>query len=384
MMPVSSNHPMTAATTPAVNRFRCPGLALTTADQGRLHELHLTLTPLPGEPWAAACRRLHDVLRDEDATIAWQVVWGMVAMRDEALACLRREFGEVKWPVTWTEGANVEGGDWSGMQVWAVRGVAVETVTIAGEILACQYRDEHARRVLMGGLGSHNLGATRAKQTAQTFECLEVVLAQVGLTMSHVARTWFFLDDILDWYGEFNNVRTDFFRSRRVFDGLVPASTGVGTRNPNGAAAALAALALQSVTGRPLVREIASPAQCPATSYGSSFSRAVEIQTSRCRHVLVSGTASIEPGGMSVYPNDWVGQIELTLQVVEGLLKSRGLGLADTTRATAYFKDAAGARVFTKWLARRELQDLPHIPTIAAVCRDELLFELELDALVAD
>jgi enamine deaminase RidA (YjgF/YER057c/UK114 family) len=198
--------------------------------------------------------------------------------------------------------------------------------------------------------------------------------------MSHVARTWFFLDDILSWYGAFNEVRTEFFRSRRVFDGLVPASTGVGTRNPGGAAVALAALALQSITGRPLVREIASPAQCPATAYGSSFSRAVEIQTNRCHHVMVSGTASIEPSGRSVRPHDWQGQIELTFQVVGDILKSRGLDFASTSRAVAYLKDANGARVFAGWLKRQGLQELPIVPTIAAVCRDELLFELELDA----
>jgi enamine deaminase RidA (YjgF/YER057c/UK114 family) len=378
MMPTRSASSVAAS--PAVQQSRCPGLALTTLDHGRVCELHITLTPLPGEDWAAGCRRLHDVLRDEDATIASLMAWGDFTVRDGALASLKREFGRIAWPVTWTEGADPSGGTWSGLQGWAVRGVKPEPVEIEGEILACQYRDEYARRVLLGGLGPRKLTATRADQTAHSFERLEVSLAHVGLNMSHVVRTWFFLDDILSWYGDFNKVRTEFFRSRRVFEGLVPASTGVGTRNPRRAAVALAALAVQSITGRPLVREIASPAQCPATAYGSSFSRAVEIQTNRCRHVIVSGTASIEPGGMSVRPNDWEGQIELTFRVIGDILESRGLDYNATSRAVAYFKDKAGARIFGDWLARQGLRNLPIVATVAAVCREELLFELELDA----
>jgi enamine deaminase RidA (YjgF/YER057c/UK114 family) len=380
MTQISPASSATAGASPAVNRFHCTGLALTTLDHGRLCELHLTLTPLPGERWAEACRRLHSMLRDEGATIAWLLAFGSVSARDEALADLNREFGEVNWPVTWTEGADLAGRGWSGMQILAVRGVKTEPVEVAGEILACQYRDEYARRVLLGGLGPDDLSAARPAQAAHTFERLEATLAKAGLDTSHIARTWFFLDDILGWYGDFNTVRTGFFCSPRLFDGLVPASSGVGTRNPRGAAVALAALAIQSVTGRPSVREIASPAQCPATSYGSSFSRAVELSLGRCRQVIVSGTASIEPGGKSARPNDLIGQIELTFEVIGDILKSRDLAFADTTRAVAYFKDATGAQLFTDWLAQRGLQTLPMVSTIAAVCREELLFELELDA----
>jgi len=163
----------------------------------------------------------------------------------------------------------------------------------------------------------------------------------------------------------------------------VPASTGVGTRNPRGAAVAAAALAIESLSGPPVVREVASPAQCPATAYGSSFSRAIEIRGPGCRQVLVSGTASIEPGGQSVRPNDLVGQIELTFEVVGDLLRSRGLSVADATRATAYFKSRRHSEVFANWLARHGRGELLVVPTVAAVCRDELLFELELDAAAA-
>jgi enamine deaminase RidA (YjgF/YER057c/UK114 family) len=378
--PPSAGSPTTAGASPPVSRFHCPGLVLSTLEHGHLAELHLTLTPLPGERWSEACRRLRTVLLEESATIAGQLVLGDATGRDGALADLTREFGKATWPVTWTEGADLAGGAWAGMEVWAVRGATVEPVEVGGHIRGCQYRDDHARRCLLGGLGPDNLAAARPAQAARTFECLEAALAQVGLDMSHVVRTWFFLDDILGWYGDFNKVRTEFFRARRVFEGLVPASTGVGARNPRGAAVATAALALEAATAEPVVTSVASPAQCPATRYGSSFSRAVEIRSGPCRQVIVSGTASIDPSGASARPNDLRGQIELTFDVIGAILKSRGLSYADTTRAIAYFKHDAGTGDLAAWLSRRGLAHLPIIATRAAVCREELLFELEVDA----
>jgi len=343
--------------------------------------LHLTLTPLRGERWPAACRRLHTVLRDESARIAGLLVLGDAAGRDAALAEMRRELGPPAWPVTWTEGADLGNHGWAGMQVWAVRGAAVEPVEMGGEVLACQYRDAEARRCLLGGLGAENLALPPPGQAARTFERLEAALAAARLSLSHLVRTWFFLDDILGWYGDFNRVRTDFYRSRGVLDGVVPASTGVGARNPRGAAVAAAALALQPLTPECRVAAVASPAQCPATRYGSAFSRAVELRMTRCRQVLVSGTASIDPAGASARLDDLPGQMDLTFAAVEAILRSRGLSYHDTSRAIAYFKHRIGGKLLADCLARRGLTDWPVVAAQADICRDELLFELEVDAI---
>lgn len=47
------------------------------------------------------------------------------------------------------------------------------------------------------------------------------------MDFSHVIRTWFYNNRLLDWYEEFNRARDTFFESRGVFDRLVPASTGL-------------------------------------------------------------------------------------------------------------------------------------------------------------
>ena len=89
------------------------------------------------------------------------------------------------------------------------------------------------------------------------------------------------------------------------------------------------------------VAEVPSPMQCPAAKYGSSFSRAVEILSGDGNHLLISGTASIAPDGGTACRANLGGQIARTMEVVESILKSRGLGFADVTRATAYFRTLA-------------------------------------------
>jgi enamine deaminase RidA (YjgF/YER057c/UK114 family) len=130
-----------------------------------------------------------------------------------------------------------------------------------------------------------------------------------------------------------------------------------------------------------VLREVASPRQCPAPCYGSSFSRAVELLTPELRRVMVSGTASIEPGGASVGGGDVEAQIDLTMEVVRAILVSCDLDFPDASRATAYFKRPKDVSYFHQWCKRLGLEAWPVVCTVADICREELLFEIEVDAL---
>ncbi len=231
-----------------------------------------------------------------------------------------------------------------------------------------------------GGLLPADTTGSRADQLRSVLSGMESALGEAGMDFRHVVRTWFHLDHILDWYGEFNAVRTAFFRERGVFGGVVPASTGVGIANAKGAALVGGFLAVKPVTGRARVEAVASPLQCPALDYESSFSRAVEVEIPGRRHLLVSGTASIAPGGASAFQGDVDGQIRLTMDVVAAILESRGLAWNDTVRAVAYFVDLENAPRLDAHLRSRGLLGLPIEPVEATICREDLLFELELEA----
>ena len=68
------------------------------------------------------------------------------------------------------------------------------------------------------------------------------------------------------------------------------------------------------------------------------------------------------------------------MAVVDAILVSRRLHWTDVTRATAYFKHKQDARFFPEWCLKHRVS-LPVVSTECDVCRDELLFEIELDAI---
>jgi enamine deaminase RidA (YjgF/YER057c/UK114 family) len=286
--------------------------------------------------------------------------------------------------VTWVEGASCDGSPLAGVQAFAIAGADLQRVVVNGQVVGSVFEDGGARHCLLGGLGPTDPAQPRATQAQQTFENFETALARAGFTLADVARTWFFNDDILAWYGDFNRVRTAHYARTLFHMGSLPASTGVEGYNPAGAACVMGAWAVQPLDGATRVAEVGSPLQCPAPAYGSSFSRAMEIASGGRRRVLVSGTASIAPGGETLWPGDTGKQIEQTMEVIAAILRTREMDFGDVTRATAYFKHRTDIGLFEKWLQDNRLQTMSYVPVHCDICRDDLLFELEVDAVRAD
>jgi enamine deaminase RidA (YjgF/YER057c/UK114 family) len=302
------------------------------------------------EKHAALAKRLSAVLREHGAEIVKLDAFGAIAARSEILGVLEEAFGGTRWPVTWIEGAPCGGGAMAGLQVFAVAGTPVETIELNGRPVGRGFDDGRARHVLFGGIEPADASSPRDVQAGRAFEVFDAALRAAGMDWSHVARTWFFLDDILGWYGPFNAVRTGYFQ-RRLPDSFLPASTGVGARNAPGKAVEAAAWAARLPDGSACAKEVPSPQQCPAPRYGSSFSRAVELAGPGYRRVLVSGTASIAPGGETARVGDPRGQIDLTMGVVRAILESRGLDYSNVSRALVYFKDCRDLSTFEAWQA---------------------------------
>ena len=371
---------MTRAT--VIRRRHRPELHTCIIQRGGLLELHLTLLPQPGESAAIMLERLAALLKPHNASVVRHEVFGSLAVEPDFANALERSFGEQPWPVTFVEGASCDGESVVGMHVLAVAGTRVESLSFAGRVIGRIFNDGHARHCVLGDIRPTDHSAPCEQQAMEVFENIEAALSHAGMSMSNVARTWLFLDDILAWYGPLNQVRRDFFERRHLFDRTVPASTGVGAKNPAGAALVAGAWAVEPANGSLFVGEVCSPMQCPAPAYGSCFSRAVEIVTPGWRRMFVSGTASIAPSGANVCAGDVDGQIDLTMQVVRAILVSRELDYADVTRATAYLRNLADAPLFRRWCRKLGLENWPLVTTQAVVCRDELLFEIELDAMV--
>jgi enamine deaminase RidA (YjgF/YER057c/UK114 family) len=343
-------------------------------------EFSFTLKPQPGEGVMEMFSRLAVALKDTDTTPVQLMVFGSVRAWPAANEAMRRIFGRIDWPVTWVEGAAGDHHPIAGLQALAFSADRVNPIILDGRVVGSVFEEAAVRHCLLGGLGPDSGSASCPDQFRQTLVQLEAALEQAGFALGDVVRTWFYLDDLLSWYGAFNEARTQAYSRIRFRSGSLPASTGIAGPNPAGTALVAGAWAVQPLGSGAQAEEVASPLQCPAPAYGSSFSRAMEISCLRGRRLLISGTASIAHGGQTLWPGHLNRQINLTMGVVEAILQSRGFGFSDITRATAYFKNRTGIPAFAAWCAGRDLRSLPFIAAQCGICRDDLLFELEADA----
>jgi enamine deaminase RidA (YjgF/YER057c/UK114 family) len=300
-------------------------------------------------------------------------------------------------PFSYIQGTPVHGRGLSGIQIHAAGPVSDENPRVlydGNHPCGSVWRRKDTTYVYIAGVqglsgGTQNENRNRRAQAVSMFEAMKRLLASQSIDFRDVVRTWIYLDDILEWYDMFNAVRTERFRSFGLIPGsagespgwpaYLPASTGIGGRNPAGAFCCGDALA---VSGTVRISVLPGMLQPSAYSYGSAFSRGICIEEKGFRQVFVSGTAAIDEAGRSLYSRNAAAQIERTLEVVEALIGEKGATFKDIRSATVYFKKAEDLSVYEKLAGRLGLTDLPAVFVVADICRDELLFEMDALAVV--
>lgn len=335
--------------------------------------------PDAGQTAVPVLARTAQALQAADATVVSQRIFGSGGDGLESPPLWSPGSGPA-WPVTRLCGNGRAPATRPSSQISAISGGEVRPLRLDGHILGSLFEDDYAEYCVLGDLRPKDVAASHSLQARSVFEGIEEAIRLAGMDLSHIVRTWFFLDTILDWYSDFNSVRTGFFSERGMFERFLPASTGVGTSNAGGAALVADVLAMKPKDGRLNIREVRSPLQCPATQYRSSFSRAVEIRTAGYRRLYISGTASICPDGETAHRGDMARQVALAMRVAEGILNRCEMDWSNVVRGSAYFKNLDDKPVFDNYLQERELPGLPIITAAADICRDDLLFEIEIDA----
>lgn len=265
--------------------------------------------------------------------------------------------------------------------VWAVAGVEVKSLAERDDIVANSFSDGQAY-YLYADLSPAGKAKPRADQARELFERMDALLRSCGMNFHNVVRTWFQLRHILEWYDEFNAVRNAFYAEQKLDWQNLPASTGIGALPPGEEALSGGLLALRPLQpdSRVQVAAVPSPQQGPAQDYGSAFSRAIEITAPDHRRLLISGTASIDERGATLHPRRFHPQMAKTFGVLGRLLESRGMGWADVLHGVAYIRRAEDIPALEKFMRQRGMPPIHMVPVAATICRDELLFELEIEA----
>jgi len=211
----------------------------------------------------------------------------------------------------------------------------------------------------------------RVEQSRAMLEKGEAILKQLNLDMFSV------------WYDDFNQVRNQFFFERKIISesesAKMPASTGIGISPRE----TFCAMDVAAVTGTKNTIEYLDMGgnQNSAFKYGSAFSRATIAATPAGKAVFISGTASIDHTGETTCLDDAEGQISETIKNVRAVLRDSHYTDSDFVHVIAYCKTVEVEKLFLeKW------SDLgwPCLTAICDVCRENLLFEIEATAVVAD
>lgn len=339
-------------------------------------ELYLTGTPGAGNAAEQArelYRQISAALRKADAAITGERVFAGEEAFAEALAARAAALDTLDDGVAPTQLRARDCDGLLGVQVHAISGIT-KPATLPGA-----RRYAHGGSIYVEGAGLTAPALPDAgSQARRVFEMMGDLVAKNGASLFDVARTWLFMDDILAWYPELNAVRNKYFTEKGLFarPGCMPASTGIGV-SPREGRIALDFLAAWGTPGV-VQRFHAIGNQRSAYEYGSAFARASQVKTPGGTTVFCSGTAAIDAAGKTCCLNDIPGQVTMTIENVRAVLRDMGCGDGDIVQAMAYCASPAVAEHFTGQC--REAAEWPILTMLGDVCRDNLLFEIEVTA----
>jgi enamine deaminase RidA (YjgF/YER057c/UK114 family) len=226
---------------------------------------------------------------------------------------------------------------------------------------------------------THPAGETPYGQTRGIFEEYDAFLRARGMTLAdNLIRTWLFVQNIDANYQGMVTARREFFAEH----GLTPdthfiASTGVAGASANPAAKILLdTYTIGGVRQEQIKYLSALDYLSPTHLYGVTFERGTSIAYRDRKHIILSGTASIDRNGKILHEGDLSGQIDRTVENMEALLKSGGASLKDMCVLIGYVRDP-GDQAFVWQQMRERFGDIPMEVTIAPVCRPGWLVEFE-------
>jgi enamine deaminase RidA (YjgF/YER057c/UK114 family) len=226
---------------------------------------------------------------------------------------------------------------------------------------------------------AHNTAQNSEYQTRLLFNEYVMQLAQEGCTLAdNCIRTWLFVNDVDVNYAGVVAARNKVFFTQGLTEAThYIASTGIGGRacDPQ----VMTQMDNYAIAGvkKEQVHYLYAPTHLNRTSdYGVSFERGTYIDYADRRHVIISGTASINNKGQIEHPKDIVKQAHRMWDNVEALLSEAGCGYDDVGVMIVYLRDIADYDIVSRMYDER-FPNHPRIIVHAPVCRAGWLIEME-------
>jgi enamine deaminase RidA (YjgF/YER057c/UK114 family) len=252
--------------------------------------------------------------------------------------------------------------------------------------------DDHTVTLRRGDLTHHWTTGVVQPDAESSYDQTLGILAQYedtlrgrGLSLAEdVVRTWLFVRDIDTHYQGMVKARREIFAER----GLTAATHFIASTGVEGQAAqpgALVSMDAHAMSGlRPgQVAFLAAPKHLsPTHIYGVTFERGATISYRDRRHVLISGTASIDEDGHILHLGDVGRQLDRALENIAALLQEGGATFEDVGAFIVYVRDPSDL-VTAEQQMRARFGHTPMTVVVGPVCRPGWLIEVECEAVVA-
>ena len=195
-----------------LQRSESPGLKVITLNRKSCQEHYITSVPEGNESLESLLQRAATAVRERNAQILSQEIFCMSdkdktsppQVRRRRNGGLEHALGSPQGPVTWLE--NKHDTNLCGMHLWAMSGIRLRRtcggLELDGRTIGSVFEDGSARYCRLGGLLPKDASRSRSEQAAEIFEQMETLLQANGMEFSHVLRTWFYNDSILEWYDD--------------------------------------------------------------------------------------------------------------------------------------------------------------------------------------
>lgn len=222
-------------------------------------------------------------------------------------------------------------------------------------------------------------GGDSKTQTEEILDSYEDMLAAHGCNIpDNCLRTWFFVQDVDTNYAGLVIGRKGRFQQMGLTEQThYIASTGIA--GSNGYKDSIVTMDAYAVDGLPVekIKYLKGLTHLnPTHEYGVTFERATAVDYDDRRHVLISGTASIDNRGQIVHPGDIAEQTRRMWENVQVLLEEGGCSYDDVAHMIVYLRDIAD---YAKVRAMYD-ETFPVHPKVfvwAPVCRPGWLIEME-------
>lgn len=358
------------------------GLTPIIIDRDSFSEIFITFCPDPKKAISFELERLFYIIKALNSEIIKFDIFCTSTEFNSFIKAIKHCKNCLNFPITCIDGGIRNKKKNASIQIHAVSNIPVKTIYINEKPLGRYFEDSKAKYCFLGNIKPTNNSFSNKIQAKEVFLAMQTCLEHAGMDITNIVRTWFYNNNILSWYQQFNNVRNAFFKYNRITSKTFPSSTGIGTNDSNGFALVASAIALQKKNKGIKVNQLSNHMQHSPHKYGSSFSRATEVLMPDYKKLFISGTASIDKKGNTAHIDDIKNQISHTMNVVKAILLSKKMSFSNIVRSIAYFKNIKDISAFYDYCQMNKLPEFPLIITQNDICRNDLLFEIEADAIL--